>query len=138
MSLDPGWEGRSFETPAHRGLRATRWPGRRLGCGVEIDHAEVLASGDALRRAGLERLGSADRHDLVTARVACRLPSGGRWTPHVGAGAGMALGRSAHDARLPGDGRSAMGRPGGGRRRPRPLRPRWGWPALGEVEVGPA
>ena len=86
------WEGRSFEMPPYYGVRAIWWRNENLGFGFEINHAKVYAS-DATRAAsGFSVLEMTDGLNIVTANVMYRWPSEARrWTPYVGAGAGVAI-----------------------------------------------
>lgn len=91
LSLDVDWEGRSFEAPPHYGLRATWWRAPLWGVGAEFDHQKLYASDATLRETGFERLEFTDGHNLLTAHVMRRFPTGGRLTPYLGAGVGVAL-----------------------------------------------
>nr|WP_277604946.1 outer membrane beta-barrel protein [Fertoeibacter niger] len=82
------WQGDSFAMPPYYGLRATWWRNARFGYGVEFNHAKVYAR-DPLSH-GYEKLEFTDGLNLVTLNV-WRRWQGGRLTPYVGAGLGIAV-----------------------------------------------
>lgn len=84
-----GWKGRSFEAPPYYGFRAVWWRNETLGFGVEVNHAKVYA--DTPAAYGYDRLEFTDGLNLITASVWRRFPNGGRLTPYVGAGLGIAV-----------------------------------------------
>ncbi len=86
------WEGRSFEMPPHYGFRATYWMNENLGFGVDFNHLKVYADDATLIANGFSRLELTDGLNILTANAWYRWPvEGRRWTPYVGAGAGVAI-----------------------------------------------
>jgi lipid A oxidase len=84
-----GWLGKSFAPPPYYGLRATVWNDTGFGWGVDINHAKVYA--DTPADYGYERLEFTDGLNIVTATVFQRYDRGGRFTPYLGAGLGVAV-----------------------------------------------
>lgn len=94
FSFLAAWEGRSFEAPPHYGFRYTRWTGETLGFGVDFNHAKVYADGATLAANGFSNLEFTDGLNILTANAYRRWPGafiGGRVTPYVGAGVGLAI-----------------------------------------------
>ncbi len=88
------WEGRSFEMPPYYGLRAMWWRDENWGWGAEFTHAKVYASDETLADNGLETLEMSDGINILTANLMYRWPgqwAGGRVTPYVGGGLGVAI-----------------------------------------------
>lgn len=86
------WQGRSFEMPPYYGLRLTWWKTAAVGFGVELNHAKVYASDPA--SLGFDRLEFTDGLNIITLNAWRRWPgamAGGRITPYVGAGVGLAV-----------------------------------------------
>ncbi|SMX47550.1 outer membrane protein [Actibacterium lipolyticum] len=86
------WEGESFDVPPYYGARVTWWRNDRVGYGVELNHAKVIAT-DASRAAnGFSTLEFSDGINIVTANVFYRWPDNARrWTPYAGVGFGIAI-----------------------------------------------
>ena len=88
------WEGRSFEAPPHYGVRATWWRPNNWGFGVELNHTKVYADDETLEENNFQRLEFTDGLNIITANAFYRWPNqwvGGRLTPYVGAGLGVAV-----------------------------------------------
>lgn len=88
------WEGRSFEMPPYWGARAIWWRNENWGFGGEFTHTKVYASDGTLADNGLDTLEFSDGLNIVTANVMYRWPDrfmGGRLTPYVGGGLGVAV-----------------------------------------------
>lgn len=83
------WDGKSFEMPPYWGLRATLWRNDRFGYGIEFNHAKVYA--DNPLAYGYEVLELTDGINLLTANIWRRWQDGGRVTPYVGGGLGVAI-----------------------------------------------
>lgn len=89
-----GWEGRSAEAPPYYGVRATWWRTETLGFGVELNHAKVYAPDDEAAAAGFDNLEFTDGLNILTLNAFRRWPEkwvGGRVTPYVGGGIGLAI-----------------------------------------------
>lgn len=84
-----GWRGKSFAMPPYWGARATLWRNARSGFGIEINHAKAYA--DTPSAYGYDVLEMTDGLNVVTANLWRRWRSDSRWTPYVGAGAGVAV-----------------------------------------------
>lgn len=86
------WEGRSGEAPPYYGFRYTRWQNENWGWGVEFNHAKVYADDDTLDNEGFDRLEFTDGLNLLTVNGMYRWQNeNSRWTPYVGAGAGLSI-----------------------------------------------
>jgi lipid A oxidase len=85
------WQGRSFETPPHYGLRATWWRDTGWGFGIEVNHAKVYAPAATRAAQGFSRLELTDGLNLVTLNVMRAFRPSGRVQPYLGAGAGVAI-----------------------------------------------
>ncbi|MEO0829540.1 MAG: outer membrane beta-barrel protein [Pseudomonadota bacterium] len=88
------WEGRSFQAPPHYGVRATWWRPNNWGFGVELNHTKVYADDETLEENNFDRLEFTDGLNIITANAFYRWPDlwlGGRLSPYVGAGLGIAV-----------------------------------------------
>ena len=83
------WLGKSFAAPIYAGVRATWWKSDTWGFGVEVNHAKVYSENKAAL--GYDVLEFTDGLNLITANVFRRFPNGGRFTPYVGGGLGIAV-----------------------------------------------
>ena len=94
-SFTAGWEGKSLSSPPYYGARATWWLTdlNRPNIGISLDytHAKVYADDDTFKKTpDWTHFEFTDGLNLLTANVLYRFQdSGRRWTPYVGAGAGI-------------------------------------------------
>jgi len=92
FDFDAGWEGKPFAMPPYYGVRAVWWQGGDLGYGVDFTHAKIYADDDARAANGFSRLEFTDGLNFLTGNLYYRWPQEGRrWTPYLGAGAGVAI-----------------------------------------------
>ncbi|MDY6858781.1 MAG: outer membrane beta-barrel protein [Pseudomonadota bacterium] len=92
FDYNAGWDGKSFDMPPYYGFRATWWRTERVGFALEFNHAKVYADDETLADTGFSRLEFTDGLNIVTLNAFYRWPSESRrWTPYVGAGAGVAI-----------------------------------------------
>lgn len=85
------WDGKSGAMPPYYGFRATWWRTERFGWGVEFNHAKVYATDATLAATGFTSFELTDGLNFLTVNGFYRWPNDGRWTPYVGAGAGIAV-----------------------------------------------
>ncbi|KGB83270.1 lipid A oxidase [Rhodovulum sp. NI22] len=92
FDYNAGWDGKSFDMPPYYGFRATWWRTERVGFALEFNHAKVYADDETLADTGFSRLEFTDGLNIVTLNAFYRWTSESRrWTPYVGAGAGVAI-----------------------------------------------
>jgi len=92
FSFNAGWEGKSMSPPPYYGVRATWWRNENLGFGADFTHAKIYADSTTLSASGFDRLEFTDGLNFLTGNIYYRWPSDTRrWTPYVGAGAGVAI-----------------------------------------------
>lgn len=91
FDFNAAWEGNSFEAPPYYGLRATWWRDENWGFGLEFNHAKVYADDATLAASGFSRLEFTDGLNIITANAFYRWQNGGKWTPYIGAGIGIAV-----------------------------------------------
>ncbi len=91
FDFDPGWDGNSLDNPVYFGFRGTWWRDERSGIALEINHQKVYGDPDTIAARGFERLEFTDGLNLVTVNYMRRFPLGGRMTPYLGAGLGLAI-----------------------------------------------
>lgn len=92
FDFDAGWEGKPFAAPPYYGLRAVWWREGNLGYGVDFTHAKIYADDDAQADNGFSSLEFTDGLNFLTGNVFYRWQDDARrWTPYVGAGAGVAI-----------------------------------------------
>ncbi|WP_416798296.1 outer membrane protein [Ciceribacter azotifigens] len=89
-----GWEGNSFSMPPYYGIRGTWWMEEigqpNLGVSLDYSHAKVYADDETLADTGWSHFEFTDGLNLVTLNALYRFPiEGTRFTPYVGAGAGV-------------------------------------------------
>ncbi len=83
------WDGQSFEPPPYYGVRAVWWQDARWGFGVEFNHTKIYANNP--EKYGYSTLEFTDGLNIITANIWRRWQNGGRFTPYVGAGLGIAV-----------------------------------------------
>lgn len=93
-SFTAGWEGQSFTTPPYYGVRGTWWLedfGRpNIGVSLDFSHAKVYSDDDTRAKAGWSHFEFTDGINLLTLNALYRFPiEGSRFTPYIGAGAGI-------------------------------------------------
>ncbi|MBA4786302.1 MULTISPECIES: outer membrane protein [Pseudorhizobium] len=93
-SFSAGWEGKSFSTPPYWGVRGTYWFGEGqlsdLGVSLDFSHAKVYADDETLAKSGWSHFEMTDGINLLTLNALYRFPiEGTRFTPYIGAGAGI-------------------------------------------------
>jgi lipid A oxidase len=93
-SFAAGWEGKSFSTPPYWGVRGTYWFGEGqlsdIGVSLDFSHAKVYADDETLAKSGWSHFEMTDGINLLTLNALYRFPiEGTRFTPYVGAGAGI-------------------------------------------------
>jgi len=92
FSFVTAWEGKSFSPPPYWGIRATWWRDQKWGFGVDFNHAKVIADPATRVANGFSRLEFTNGHNILTANVWRRWQNdASRWTPYVGAGAGISI-----------------------------------------------
>jgi lipid A oxidase len=94
ISFTAGWEGKSFSAPQYWGLRGTWWMedvGQpNLGISLDYTHAKIYADGETLGKTGWSHFEFTDGLNLLTLNALYRFPiENSRFTPYVGAGAGI-------------------------------------------------
>lgn len=92
-SASIAWKGRSLEAPYYYGVRATYWTSDSYGFGLDFAHNKVYPKEGELP-AGYDRLEFTDGLNTLTVNAYKRWPGaalGGRLTPYVGAGLGVAI-----------------------------------------------
>ena len=87
------WEGRSFDTPPHYGIRGTWWRNQRFGWHLDFNHLKVYADDDTLADSGFSRLEFTDGLNTLTAGPIWRWQDaiGPKWTPYAGFGVGLSI-----------------------------------------------
>jgi len=83
------WLGKSFDPPPYYGARVTWWRNDRFGFGFEFNHTKIYADNPA--KYGYDVLEFTDGLNILTANIWRRWQLGGRITPYVGAGIGLAV-----------------------------------------------
>ena len=90
-----GWEGNSFKAPQYYGVRGTWWLtdlGKpNLGLSIDYTHAKVYADDETFRKTpGWTHFEFTDGLNLLMVNALYRFQEPGRkWTPYIGAGAGI-------------------------------------------------
>ncbi len=90
-----GWDGASFEMPPVYNARATYWLGDfgmdDLGVGLTFTHAKVKADLGDPALSDFTTLEFTDGINFLTASLYYRFDMGSKFTPYLGAGAGLAI-----------------------------------------------
>lgn len=94
ISFTAGWEGKSFSAPPYYGVRGFWWledfGHPNLGVSLDFTHAKVYADSDTLTKANWSHFEFSDGINLLTLNALYRFPiENSRFTPYVGAGAGI-------------------------------------------------
>ncbi|TCT38832.1 outer membrane protein [Martelella mediterranea] len=89
-----GWEGKPFTAPPHWGVRGTWWLDQfdmpNLGISLDYSHDKVYADSETLSKSGWSHFEFTDGINLLTLNALYRFPiKETKWTPYVGAGAGI-------------------------------------------------
>ncbi len=92
FSFPASWDGRSFDSPPHYGIRATWWRSDRFGWQIDFNHTKLYADNATLARSGFSRLEFTDGLNNLTAGPVWRWRTAGQaWTPYAGFGAGVVI-----------------------------------------------
>lgn len=92
FSFPASWDGRSFDSPPHYGIRATWWRTDRFGWQIDFNHTKLYADDATLAGSGFSRLEFTDGLNNLTAGPVWRWPQARRaWTPYAGFGAGVVI-----------------------------------------------
>lgn len=93
-SFAAGWEGNSFAAPPYYGVRGTWWLDNfgqpNFGISLDYTHAKVYADDETFTKSGWSHFEFTDGLNLLTLNGLYRMPiQGSRFTPYIGAGAGI-------------------------------------------------
>lgn len=89
FDFSSGWAAK--EAPSSFGIRGTWWTSETTGYALNITHQSFRADDATLAASGFPMLEFDDGLDTITVNAMRRFPRGGRWTPYVGGGIGVAI-----------------------------------------------
>ena len=88
--VTPKWDAKNFEMPPYYGVRATWWLESMPQIGLAVDFTHAKAAAEPLPRP-FTVLEFTDGVNFLTANLIYRHQMEGRFTPYIGAGAGLAI-----------------------------------------------